>query len=369
MDLGPNAPRRRKLRLGVIALALLLALVAAACGSDDDTSADASTDGGSSGGGKKIKLVYAGFGGALGDAEQKAYFEPFMKDNPNIEVVYDDGVDFAKLKAMVETKNPTWDVYTGDLYAPDPSEFFEKIDCSQVPCDEIIDDNNVNDYVQIYYTYSNVITYDESKVQDGPKTWADFFDTKKFPGKRALSGFSGSAASNMMMALLADGVPADKLWPLDYDRALKKLDTIKNDIVWFETNAQCPQLIRDGEAKYGNCLNGRVYNAIQDGAKLHMEWEGNISGSGVVAVVKGSKHADAAQKLVAYMLDKENNARLSEFIAYGPTNKNAFDKTSPTTKDYLVSSHTDATSALYDWPFIAKHGDEIGEKFDTWRQS
>lgn len=360
---GTNAPTRtRRALLAVAALGLL----AAACGSDSDSSESGGDDGG--GGGGSTTLVYAGFGGALGEAETAAYFEPFMEANPDIDVVYDDGVDFAKLKAMVETGNVTWDVYTGDLYAPDAAEFFEPIDCDLTPCDEIMEDSNVSEHMQIYYTYSTLITYDPSVLDTPPEDWADFFDTEKIPGKRALSGFSGSAATNMMVALLADGVAPDELFPLDYDRALAKLDTIKDDIVWFETNAQCPQLLMDGEAVLGTCLTGRVQNAVGEGANLEMVWEGNLLGSGAISIVKGTKNLEAAQKLVAYILDQENNARLSEHIAYGPTNTGAFDKTNPEMSDYLASAHTDATPALYDWVFVRENGDEIAERFDAWRQ-
>lgn len=364
MGFGTKAPKRvARMALAVGALALL----AAACGSGGDD--DAGSDGGKGSADKKVTLVYAGFGGALAEAETKAYFEPFMADNPNIKVVYDDGVDFAKLKAMVETGNVTWDVYTGDLYAPNPADFFEPIDCDVVPCDEIIEDTNVSEHMQVYYTHSTLITYDPTVVKDPPKDWADFFDTEKYPGKRAISGFSGGANGTMMAALLADGVAPEDLYPIDYDRALKKLDTIKDDIVWFETNAQCPQLLMDGEVTLGICLNGRVYNAVKEGADLELVWEENITGSGAISIVKGTKNLDAAQKLVAYILDKENNARLSDHIAYGPTNKNAFDKTNPDTSDFLVSSHPDVTTALYDWVFTRENGTEMGEKFDTWRQS
>ena len=315
-------------------------------------------------------LVFTGFGGALGDAEKAAYFEGFQKLHPDVNITYDEGADFAKLKAMVETGNVTWDIYTGDLYAPDPSEFFEKIDCAIVPCDEIIEDTNISEYVQIYYTYSNLITYDPSKFTDGhPTTWAEFFDTDTFPGKRALPKTSSNAMTMFTIALLADGVTEDDLFPLDYDRAMKKLDTIKDDIVFFETNAQCPQLIRDGEATVGMCLTGRVVNAIKDGANLEMEWNQNISGSGAVSIVKGTKNLPAAQAFVAYMLGADTNAELSNYIAYGPTNKNAADKTNPEIAEFLLSSHQDAESISYNWPYARENGPDMTDRFDQWLQS
>lgn len=313
------------------------------------------------------ELVFAGFGGALGDAERAAYFEGFTELHPDVEIIYDDGVDFAKLKAMVETDNATWDVYTGDLFAPDPSEFFEPIDCAIVPCDEIIEDTNVSEYVQIYYTYSNLITYDPEQVgETHPTTWAEFFDTEAFPGMRTLSRQSSSAMTNFVIALLADGVAPEDLYPLDYERARAKLDELKDNIIWYETNAQCPQLIRDGEASMGMCLNGRVVAANADGANLEMEWNQNISGSGAVAIVKGAKNEAVAQAFVAYMLDAEVNARLSDFIAYGPTNENAFESVNPEIAPFLLSGNAEAESIGYNWPYARENGDEMTQQFDEW---
>jgi putative spermidine/putrescine transport system substrate-binding protein len=389
---GHTAQRRRRGRPARIltAFGAVGALALAACGSDNTGSTAGSTAGTSAGttaaagtsasastsastaasSGGQVKLVYAGFGGALGDAEAKAYFQPFEQAHPNVKVVYDDGVDFGKLKAMVETNNATWDVYTGDLLAPHPEKYFEKLDCTLVPCDQIIKDSNVTPWVSVYYTYSNVITYDPTKITgQTPSSWADFFDTQKFPGKRAISRDSGAYVGTLMIALLADGVAPNQLFPIDYNRAFKKLDTIKKDIVWFDTNAQCPQLIRDGEATLGNCLTGRVYNAVADGAKLTVNWNQNVSGSGAIAVVKGTKHPKEAQELVAYILDKQNNARLSNYIAYGPTNTLAFGQTNPKAKPFLLSAHADVPNAAYDWPWIRDNGPTVNDKFDQWLQS
>lgn len=345
----------RRVPRALLAVALVIAATAAACGSE------------SASGSGKTRIVYAGFGGALGEAETAAWFEPFMEENPDIEVVYDDGVDFAKLKAMVETGNATWDVYTGDLYAPDADAYFEELDCELIPCDEIAEASNNTDHVTTYYTYSNLVTFDVGAFGDSPpQSWADFYDTEAFPGKRAMPRYSGSASSVLETALLADGVAPEDLRPIDFDRAFAKLDEIKDDIVWFDTNAQCPQLLRDGEATAGLCLNGRVYDAIQDGAELDMAWEQNISGAGAIAVVKGSKNAEAAQRLIAYILDAENNARLSEHIAYGPTNEGAFDQTNADITPYLLSGHEDAETVGYDWPYLRENGAEVTERFDEW---
>src|SRR5262249_1097942 len=80
----------------------------------------------------------------------------------------------------------------------------------------------------------------------GPKNWADFWDVRKFPGNRGLC--ISDPPRTLIFALLADGVPREKLYPLDLDRAFRKLDEIKPHIkVWWREGNQSQQLLRDGE--------------------------------------------------------------------------------------------------------------------------
>ena len=70
-----------------------------------------------------------------------------------------------------------------------------------------------------------------------------------FPGKR---GLKKEPNVNLEWALLADGVPPEKVYevlgtPQGLERAFKKLDTIKGSIVWWQAGAQAPQLLADGE--------------------------------------------------------------------------------------------------------------------------
>jgi len=74
---------------------------------------------------------------------------------------------------------------------------------------------------------------------------ADFFNTKKFPGKR---GLRKSPKANLEMALVADGVAAADVYDVlatseGVDRAFAKLDSIKDSVVWWESGAQPPQLV------------------------------------------------------------------------------------------------------------------------------
>jgi putative spermidine/putrescine transport system substrate-binding protein len=353
-------------RRAVVAAAAL-ALLASACGG---SSSGSSAQAGDSSGDKKVTITYAGFGGSFGDAETKAYIEPFEKLHPNIKVLYDPGVDFAKLKAMVEVGKPTWDVFTGDLYAPDPSKYFEKLDCSIIPCDEIVKNNNVSDYVSVYYLYANVLTYNKAKFgSNPPSSWADMFDTQKYPGKRAFPG-SATDLSMMVAAEQAMGIPSDKVYPIDVDKALAQLDKIKKDIVYYDTNQQCPQMVNSGQATMGLCLNGRDLAAVKDGAKdLAWSWNQPQVSYGAVAIPKGvpADRLEAAQQFIAFMLDKDQNGKLSDYIAYGPTNSKST-YANPQVKEDLPSSHMSGDYVSTDWSYL---GSEAGQQAlkakATWR--
>ena len=354
---------RRHQRLALIAALALAPALINACGSSG-------SPGGTAASGGQVTLVYAGFGGDFGAAEESAWLKPYMKAHPNVKIVYDDTVDFAKMKAMVQTGNVSWDVFTGDLIVRDAKDYMEKINCSVVPCSQIVKANNVNPYVTVYYSYANVITYNKQAMAGKvPASWQDFFNVKKFPGKRALDE-QAPYIDDYIAALLADGVPPDKIWPLDLKRAIAKLNSIKSDIIWYNSNQQCPQLVNSGEAAFGLCLNGRVYDAIKSGeTNLGVSWNVPIVGYGAMSIPKGSKHVAAAMQLIGYITSAANNARLSNFIDYGPTNVNSFSRVSPSVASQLPSAHTKGKPyAQYDWNDFAKYGTKAVNTFQAFIQ-
>ena len=126
------------------------------------------------------------------------------------------------------------------------------------------------------------------------------------------------------IALLADGVTFDKLYPLDVDRALKKLETIKKSAVWWTTNSQSQQLMVDGECSLGILNNGRIYDVVQKGAKIGIEWNQNLQSVDYLVVPRGSKVKDAAMALIAEMTQAESQATVSNIMPLAPTNPDAF---------------------------------------------
>jgi putative spermidine/putrescine transport system substrate-binding protein len=149
-----------------------------------------------------------------------------------------------------------------------------------------------------------------------PKSWAEFFDTKAFPGKRTLPDYPHYV---LAFAAQAAGVPLDKIFPLDVDLAFKKLNEIKKDVaVWWKAGAQPPQLMKDNEVQYAICWSGRVAGDSAFG----MSFNGGKADLSYFGIVKGAKPEDkaAAYKLMHEMSLPENQAKAAGVISYtGPS--------------------------------------------------
>ena len=200
---------------------------------------------------------FVSWGGSTQDAQKQAWADPFSKAS-GITVVQDGPTDYGKLKAMVESGNVQWDVVDveADFALRAAAEgLLEPLDFNVIQRDKI-DPRFVSDYGVGSFFFSFVLGYNEGKLgANKPQDWSALFDTKTYPGKRAL--YKWPSPGVLELALLADGVAADKLYPLDLDRAFKKLDTIKKDIVWWGGGAQSQQLLASGEASMGQFWNGR----------------------------------------------------------------------------------------------------------------
>ena len=270
------------------------------------------------------KVVFASWGGIYQEASKKGYCDSFAQKT-GATVVQDGPVDYAKLRTMIQNGSPTWDVVdvTIDfLYNAAKDNLFEKIDTNIVPT-KSFPAKYVHEYGVANIVWSYNIAYNTQTFAGGkhPKTWAEFFDVAKFPGRRALRD---RVNPMLEIGLLADGVAPDKLYPLDVDRALKKLEPMKKTAVWWTTNSQSQQLMIDGECSLGILNNGRIYDAAQKGGKIGIEWAQNLQSVDYLVVPKGSKAKDAAMALIAEMMLPESQATVSNIMPLAPTNPDAF---------------------------------------------
>lgn len=201
---------------------------------------------------------------------------------------------------------------------------WEKLDYDVIDASGL-DQNLVHEYwVGGPSYYSTVLAWNtETYGENPPKTWADFWDVEKFPGARAMWNFP---VTSLEFALLADGVPADQLYPLDVERAFNKLREIKPHItVWWSSGAQAAQLLNDGEVDVLSIWNGRATTVIKNGAAAAFTFNEGLLDVDCLVVPKGSKNKELAMKVINLILTADLQANLPALIDYGPVNLKAFE--------------------------------------------
>ncbi|MBT9443308.1 MAG: extracellular solute-binding protein, partial [Acidovorax sp.] len=219
------------------------------------------------------------------------------------------------------------------------------------------------------FVWSTVMAYNGDKLKTAPTSWADFWDTKKIPGKR---GMRKGARYNLEFALMADGVkPADVYKVLatkdGADRAFKKLTELKPNIQWWEAGAQAPQFLVAGDVVLTTVFNGRIDAANREGRNLKIYWPGGIYDLDYWAIPKGTPNKDAAVKFIAYTMQTANQAAYAQNIAYGPANTTALAKLDKKVLDDLPTSASNAKEAIqFGVSFWADQGEALEKRFAAW---
>lgn len=311
-------------------------------------------------------MVFTSWGGTTQDAQKGAWAQPFTAAS-GISVKQDGPTDYGKLKAMVDSGNVDWDVVDveGDFaIAAAKAGMLEPIDFTVVSKADL-DPRFVTDHSVGSFYYSFVLGFNKDALAGKePKSWADLFDTTNFPGKRTF--YKWSAPGVIEIALLADGVSPDKLYPLDLDRAFKKLDTIKSDIVWWTGGAQSQQLLASGEAPIGMFWNGRIFALQGDNPNIGISWAQNLTAADVLVVPKGTKNKAAAMKFLAEATSAKGQADLASATSYAPTNLKSAAMMDAKAAAGLPDKFTSSQINL-DMSYWAEHRDEIGKRWYDWQ--
>ena len=317
------------------------------------------------------QITVVNFGGANGAAQKKAYFEPFEKTGTKVVQVEYNG-EQAKIKAMVEAKKVTWDVV--EVESPDINRgcdegLFEKLDWSKLPPKGDFQPAAVHECGVGAFVWSTVMAYNADKLKTAPVTWADFWDVKKFPGKR---GMRKGPRYNLEFALMADGVaPADVYKVLatkdGADRAFKKMTELKPNIQFWEAGAQPPQFLVAGDVAITTAYNGRIDAAQREGKNLGITWTGGIYDLDFWVMPKGTPNKAAAEKFIAMAASVEEQAEYTKHISYGPTNNKALAKIDPKILAMLPTSPANSKTALqFNISFWADQGEALEKRFAAW---
>ncbi|NQU59430.1 MAG: ABC transporter substrate-binding protein [Rhodospirillales bacterium] len=327
------------------------------------------------------KLNFVSFGGGYTDSQKKAFVDPFRKETGITVNIEDYTGGLGEIRAQVEAGNVAWDVVDvelQDLVRGCDEGLFERVDNVKLPnspngvspADDYLS-GTLHECGVGSIVWSNVLAYNNNAFPNAkPTKVEDFFDTKKFAGKR---GAQKKPQVMMEWALIADGVPAGDVYKVlatraGVDRAFAKLDTIKKDIVWWETHAQAPQLLADGEVSMTVTANGRMYGAIVDeGQPFTVIWDRQIWNLDLWAIPKGSKDADLARKFISFAARPDRMADQTNYISYGPVRRSAAELIAPKMKPYMPTTAKNFNNAIAnDFEFWASYNDELSERFNAW---
>jgi putative spermidine/putrescine transport system substrate-binding protein len=310
------------------------------------------------------------YGGTMQDAARAAYFAPFEKLS-GIKTLDFPGADINKVKAMVDTGNVEWDVVQlGRSTVKNlikKGDYFEKIDY------ELVDTANIDpgyryEYALDMLVWAQVMAYRTDAFKSAtPANWADFWNTAKFPGDRSLGG-AGPSTPELEFALMAAGVPPDKVYPIDIDKAFDSYDKIKSSVVkWWETGAVPVQLLTDKEVVLTSVWNGRMAAIQAAGVPAAVNWNQGLLKRDCWAVPKNSPNRANAMKFIAFSTLAAPQAKLSTLIPYGFVNNKAADLLSAERLALLPSAPAIKSQLVnYNYEWWVDNRDTVIGRWNKW---
>lgn len=346
-----------KLAIGLTVLAALIpALPALAEGPVAGVTAPGSLKGKS--------VTFVSYGGVYQDGQVKA-LDDFVKTS-GVDFYSDGPTEQAKIQAQVEAGNVQWDVVdTGDTMPfVHCGTLFEKLDFSRIDTSKIPEGQTGPCSVPAM-NYAVVLMYKKSAYKDHPPTgWHDFFDTKTFPGTRAIPGYADPEGYMIELALQDDGLDKTTMFPADIDRALNKYRKMRDNLILWQTGAQSQQLLESGEADMAIVWSGRGKAAVGNGADYAPVWNDWVVVKDQLTIPKGAKNTDAAYALINAYLGKHSQEVMAEATSYSPINVEAKPKVDALTAEWMTNTpEKQKTAYNYNIPYWVAHYSELAEKW------
>lgn len=319
-------------------------------------------------------LTVVSWGGSYQDAQRQAIFEPWKQATGRalVEDSWNGGIGALRAKAEGPA---TWDVVqveADELVLGCEEGILVPLDWQKLGGEDTYIPEAVHECGVGTIVWATVLAYDADRFGDNPpKSWADFFDTKKYPGKRALRRGPRQA---LEFALMADGVPPEKVYEVlrtqeGVERAFAKLDSIKNDLVWWEAGAQPPQLLASGEVVMTSAYNGRITAAnTSEGRNFRIAWEaGYVFQIDSWVILANSDRKDEAMEFIAFATQPQRQADLAQLIPYGPTRVDASDLIPEAVRADIPGTPANRQYGLYfDREYWVDHVEALTERFNAW---
>jgi putative spermidine/putrescine transport system substrate-binding protein len=308
-------------------------------------------------------LVFCTYGGPYGENMQKHVIDPFVKKT-GIRVIRTSTPNFAKVKAMVDTGNVEWDVVDAEsrlFFRGIPQNLFIPLDWDIVGHKDELVPEGVHEYGAANVYYSTVLAWNKKRIEGSVAAWSDFFQTT---GKRTVRG---EAWKTFEAALLGDGVPESELYPIDAERALRKLSTVKDDIIFWNKTKMALDLFVTGEVDFGGLGAGPAQRAIKDGAPIDFTWNQALLSEDFLVVLNGSKQRENAMKFISHCMDPDIQRAFSMHYNIGPSNREAFSKIPDKRKRDLPTGPENLAVAVHmNGEYWAEHEAQLAKRFEAW---
>lgn len=311
------------------------------------------------------EIVAANYGGISGETIASLVGKPFEEESGKTIQHVASGVGFiAKVEAQYQAGKVAWDVIEGaggqeaallwgkKYLEPLPADLQAKLQKVSIP-------NAVTPYGVLLGTTGYVIACNMDKIKACPSNPAEFWDVKAFPGRRALVSNPFAA---MATALVADGVKPNEVFPMDIDRAFKKLKEIRPNVaIWATSGDQQVQVMRDGQVDMSIMWNGRAKAVIDAGVPLKLQWGGSLANPNYMVVIKGGPNTKAAMNYLEwYGLHAKPQAEVARKLAYGMSHKDVAGLLTPSEAALLPEGGTNADSQVQlDGNWWANNADKV----------
>jgi putative spermidine/putrescine transport system substrate-binding protein len=315
------------------------------------------------------RLVVRDAGGVVNDAATKAFYKPFSQET-GIEVV---GVTsqlepLSQVRTIVDSKSYLWDVALLSLQAQQilgKAGYLDEIDTNAPGIVDILPDAK-SKWGVCMQIYATIFAYNTKTFgEKGPQSWADVFDLKKFPGRRALRKYP---IDTLEAAIMADGVDVKDVYPLDLDRAFKKLEDVKPGVtLWWSNGAQSSQAAASQEVDIVATYNGRVQAAIDDGAPYKIVWNQGIWAPDGYAIPKGNPKAKLCHDFLKFCARPDRQAEYSKWVPYSPPNPKAFEFIDKARIDLMPTAPGRVEKMVMEnGTYWAENLEKVAARFNEW---
>jgi putative spermidine/putrescine transport system substrate-binding protein len=314
------------------------------------------------------ELVICSYGGAFQQAQREIFFKPFeAATGIKVREAEYDG-EYSKIKAMVDAGRVQWDlvdVESESLFRGINDGAFTHLSYKGIPKDDLFPEA-ISDFGVGADFYSTVLAFNtDAAAAHPPIGWASLWDPS-LTGKRSLRLHP---AGTLEIALLADGVSAEQLYPLDVPRALRKLDTLRPNIVaWWKEGVQPPTMLSSGEASMSSAWNGRIAAAKRAGAtNIDLIWNQGLLDIEWWVIPRGAAHTTEAERFLAFATDAGRQAAFAERMSYGPVNRRALEAVPSTLRAELPTADANRPrQVFFNARWWATNGPQVEAAWHAW---